>query len=541
MPKTRTPQQFIEPHLFAHLELAQASKCDLVVVTSQDRWNDFGFSILASLGFRRNDGQLLWMQGKLAVRGVPVLRNLQAQLLSEGRASAPLTEAGEPYASLLLDIKSYSELRAELGETRARQLLEAAHDISLFREAGRMVPDWPDFFTTKVYALSMVRSSEAHIAERNAAAVLRGLDPFSISDVRIPFEARLTGTPPRLTFKFEFGRSALRGRIAVLVGKNGLGKTTSLAKLAQGLVDRKYRNAQLIPRPEVNQVLAFAHSSSLRKFVRPSTAGSARVRTFALDAGRTKKSQPLTVLLAEIWRGNDDNSHPLHSLQEILLAEFPQLRLAVPVLDGGKIEILKRGSFDLLVRLKEGTNEQTRLERYRQVDQSRELEFLDENGKVRQLSLGQLAFLRFALIALANAGPGSVLVVDEPENFLHPNLISRFMRVLNQVLKSVRSIAIVATHSPFVVREVQSAQVHILSGQADSMTVSHPRMQTLGANVASISDEVFGDDLHQHLFEELLAEERIRDSNVDELLAKYAGEMSVEALMLVRSKIEGAE
>jgi predicted ATPase len=541
MPKDRTPLQIIEPHLFAHHALAQNSKYDLVVVASQDRWNDFGFSILASIGFRRDDGELLWMQGKLAVRGVPVLRNLQSQLLSEGRTSAPLHEAREPFASILLDVKSYAELRAAVGETRARQLLDAAHDISLLRDAGRTVPDWPDFFTSKVYALSMVRSSEAYLAERHAAIVLQGGDPFALGDVRMPFEARLTGAPPRLAFKFEFGRSALRGRIAVLVGKNGLGKTTSLAKIAQGLVDRNYRNAQLIPRPEVNQVLAFAHSSSLHKFVRRSDAGSARVRAFALDVGRTKKSQSLTALLAEISRGTDDNGRLLQSLHEILVAEFPQLQVAVPVLDDGSVEVPKRGSFDLLTRMKGSANEMTLLERYRRIDQSRELEFLDEKGSTRKLSLGQLAFLRFVLIAFSNAGPGSVLVVDEPENFLHPNLISRFMRVLNQVLKSVRSIGIIATHSPFIVREVQSAQVHILSGQAATMNVSHPRMQTLGANVASISDEVFGDDLHQHLFEELLAEEHIRDSSVDELLKKYAGEMSVEALMLVRSKIEGAK
>lgn len=541
MSKDKNTTQLPQPYLFANHETAQASKQDLVVVASQDKWNDFGFSILASFGFRRTDGRLLWMNGKLAVKGVSTLRNLQTQLLSDEKASASLKEAREPYASLLMDIKSYAELRAELGENRSRQLLEAAHDISLIREAGRTVPDWPDFFTTKVYALSMVRSSEAHIAERNAAAVLMGRDPFAISDVRVPFEASLTGAPPRLTFKFEFGHSALRGRIAVLVGKNGLGKTTSLAKLAQGLVDRRYRHAQLTPRPEVNQVLAFAHSSSLKKFSRPSAGGSARVRAFALDVGRTKKSEPLTALLIKIWRGNDGNSNLLQSLHAILLAEFPHLRLAVPVLDGGRIDLLKRGSFDLLDSLKGGANEQTQLERYRLVDPSREVEFLDESDKRRTLSLGQLAFLRFVLIALANAGPGSVLVVDEPENFLHPNLISRFMRVLNQVLKSVQSIAVVATHSPFVVREVQAAQVHILSGRANSMTVSHPRMQTLGANVASISDEVFGDDLHQHLFEELLDDEKIHDSNVEQLLRRYAGEMSVEALMLVRSKIESSQ
>ncbi|WP_261500581.1 ATP-binding protein [Acidovorax bellezanensis] len=245
-------------------------------------------------------------------------------------------------------------------------------------------------------------------------------------------------------------------------------------------------------------------------------------------------------MLPEIARGFDERGSRLHSLSQILEAEFPWLVLAVPVNDGGRIEIAGKGRFDDLHVWSDNIGEQTRLDAILRLDMNREIEFVDSQHKSRKLSLGQYAFVRFVLIALANAGPGSVIVVDEPENFLHPNLISRFMRVLNHVLNDARSIAIVATHSPFVVREVQAEQVHILANSGEGVVVTSPRMQTLGANVASISDEVFGDDLHEHLYEELLNSEDFRGASISELVEHYAGELSVEALMLLRSKLEKA-
>lgn len=541
MPSKHLSNEPIKPLLFRSMEVAEKSDAPLAIVASEDRWNDFGYSILAHIGFRlKTDNRIMWANGKLAVRGKSVLRDLALSLLEGGRASAPLDAAGEPFAALLMEVKMYAALRMELGVVEARQRLEAIHDVALLFAEGRVVPGWSEFFESKVFAQSMVRSSEAYLALRQGARHLTGALQSEV-DIRNPFEASLLGRQPRLNFSFRFEQKALRGRIAVLVGRNGLGKTTSLAKLARALVDRRYAYARLEPRPEVNQVLAFAHSSSLPLFKQRSGEGSARVRLFSLDAqSRQKKDKDkLSVLLWEITRGFDGTANRLRTLHGILQAEFPSLLLAVPVNEGGRIDLGAKGAFEPLYQWAY-RSEQFSLDTIRLLDKSRDVEFLDDGQKVRKLSLGQQAFIRFVLIALAHAGPGSVILVDEPENFLHPNLISRFMRVLNEVLKDARSIAIVATHSPFVVREVQAEQVHILADVDGGTFVTRPRLQTLGANVASISDEVFGDDLHQHLYEELLDAEEFGGTSISDLITQYEGELSVEALMLVRSRLEGS-
>jgi ABC-type cobalamin/Fe3+-siderophores transport system ATPase subunit len=524
---------------------AEQSASDAVVVPSKDRWNDFGYSLLADVGLRAPSGSLEWFPARFAVLGFKDLVEFSRQLFTNRAGGIPLSELSAPFASLLIETKHYSLARRAIGAERASLLLQVLNDVALLAEAHEQVPGWPDFFESEVYHLAMVRSSESYFAVRRGAWVLAGRQT-SGTDARSPFKAQLKGPGPKLTLDFDFrADNALRGRIAVLIGKNGCGKTTSLAKLARGLVDLKSRSASVEERPEVNQVLAFAHTAALSLFLPSSRkSGSARVRVFSLDphtSRRPRREESDTRLLVDIARSHDEDGGPsLAYLRSILDEEFPSLKVYVPVKATVSATYSVRdgeGYRPLREWMRGG--EQRQLESAAELDHSRGLLYLDDDHNPRTPSLGQLTFVRFVLTALANAGPASVFVVDEPENFLHPNLISRFMRVLHRLLTSTRSIAVLATHSPFVVREVQSSQVHVLRPAEDgSITVAKPLLQTLGANVASVSSEVFGDDTPDHLYEDLVSEAETTGLTFEQALERYADDLSTEALMLLRSRME---
>lgn len=530
-----------EATLFLTRDAAESSGVHTVVVPSKDRWNDFGYSTIADIGLRRESDDLEWFSGRFAVEGEESLREFADRVVKNPRTGVQLGSLGKPYASLLSDIKQYSLARRTIGSDSAARQLSVLHDIALLRDSGEQVPGWSNFFDSEVFSLSFVRSSESYLAFREGAAVLFGratentdsLQPFGV--------ALLTG--PKVRFAFEFdSQNLLRGRIAVLIGANGCGKTTSLALLARGLADTKSKSLRFEHRPPINQVLAFAHSGALAKFqTRVEAAGSAKIRAFALDSvGRRRTSSKTapsdTRLLVEVARASDEEGPLLDYLLEVFNKEFPSLRMQVPVKTRSNNPGAK--TYESLDRWMRG-GEQRQLEAAAEVDHTRPIKYLDSDGNPRVLSLGQQTFIRFVLTTFANAGPASVLLIDEPENFLHPNLISGFMRVLHRVLTGTRSIALVATHSPFVVREVQRAQVHVIK-QADGRTiVAKPRLQTLGANVATISDEVFSDDLPRHLHEELLSLAITQNMTFDSALDAFAHELSTEALMLLRSRMEG--
>lgn len=407
------------------------------------------------------------------------------------------------------------------------------NDLSVLAARGNRVEGWPNITRSKVFSRALTRASESYFSYRKGADVLRGVQT-SAEDAQQPIGVDLSAVGLPVEFRFAFdSTNLLRSRMAVLVGKNGSGKTFSLSKIAAGLAGANER-VTFDARPQVNQVLAFVHQSSESMFKLKSRAKrSAKVRTFILGPGRRRSLRAVddsTHLLLDIARGNDEDGPLLKYLLEFLGSELPGVQLLVPIFDDTTADDVGSSKYLDLARWKRGT-EQRILDSISMVDHSRSIDFVGADGGRYWLSAGQLSFLRFTLQVLANVGPASVVLIDEPENFLHPNLISRFLRMLHRLLVATRSISIIATHSPFVVREVQSANVHVLCRNETGVEVRKPRLQTLGANVGNVSDDVFGDDLPAHLFEDLIRAADLASLSLDELLERFGTELSPDELI----------
>jgi predicted ATPase len=76
-----------------------------------------------------------------------------------------------------------------------------------------------------------------------------------------------------------------------------------------------------------------------------------------------------------------------------------------------------------------------------------------------EMSEGLLYWLAFAI--LPHVDPTAFLLIEEPENGLHPSRIAEVMKVLRDV--SNRMQVIIATHSPLVINELQPSEVTILT------------------------------------------------------------------------------
>ncbi len=71
----------------------------------------------------------------------------------------------------------------------------------------------------------------------------------------------------------------------------------------------------------------------------------------------------------------------------------------------------------------------------------------ERRGECKPLSSGQELFFRFALNLSTFIEAGTLVLLDEPENHLHPTFITRLMALLRHVLRSTGSFAVIATHS----------------------------------------------------------------------------------------------
>lgn len=100
----------------------------------------------------------------------------------------------------------------------------------------------------------------------------------------------------------------------------------------------------------------------------------------------------------------------------------------------------------------------------------------------------------------------SLILYDEPETFLHPPLISAYMRALSWLLIDRNAVAIIATHSPIILQEVPKKCVWIIKRDGDSFNILRPDRETFGESVSTLTREIFNVELRKTGFYKTISE-----------------------------------
>jgi energy-coupling factor transporter ATP-binding protein EcfA2 len=165
------------------------------------------------------------------------------------------------------------------------------------------------------------------------------------------------------------------------------------------------------------------------------------------------------------------------------------------------------------------------------VDPSREIIVWSQEINSHQLSSGQRSLLLLTAQLFLN-GERALVLLDEPENHLHPQYITLLMRILRETLIAMESRAVIITHSPFVVRELDKAAVQILDRDSDSLPCLYQTsLQTFGGDVGQISEYVFGDQDIQKGYEVLIqrALDRVAPELKNEVARRVLRELGDDA------------
>lgn len=155
---------------------------------------------------------------------------------------------------------------------------------------------------------------------------------------------------------------------------------------------------------------------------------------------------------------------------------------------------------------------------------------------IKSLSSGQKILLLSLAKLINEATERSIIIIDEPELFLHPPLITSYVREISNVLKTTNSLCLIATHSPFIVQEIPKECVHIVRSIHGSIEIEEPITRTFGENIDVISQSIFGRDLRLTGYYKLLEEisnneidkaERLIESNI----LSYEAEVILKAML----------
>ncbi|WLQ16260.1 AAA family ATPase [Hahella aquimaris] len=157
------------------------------------------------------------------------------------------------------------------------------------------------------------------------------------------------------------------------------------------------------------------------------------------------------------------------------------------------------------------------------------------SGHPIELSSGQRLFAYIVINILGAIQKNSLILIDEPELFLHPTLEIQFVNMLKMILSRFNSKALLATHSAVTVREVPSDCVHVFERTDEGLFIKHPPFQTFGGDVQRISSYVFGDKSISKPFEAWIRDKLEDYGSADELIEAMGNELNEELIVQIKA------
>lgn len=127
--------------------------------------------------------------------------------------------------------------------------------------------------------------------------------------------------------------------------------------------------------------------------------------------------------------------------------------------------------------------------------------------QMEKTSSGHKIFVFVLLCLLATVKERSLILFDEPEIHLHPNLLASLLRTLHSILEEQDSFAMIATHSPQVLQEVPAQYVRVICRDGDEALIKQYPGESFGANLGEISRHAFGIDEASMNFIRFLSDE----------------------------------
>lgn len=419
------------------------------------------------------------------------------------------------FAVLIGNRRAYQEIFHILGSELAKRLLLLINELVVLNElrpSARILRQireseqnlWAQFFREDEERFSLVdfrRSMLAMEIDRT------DLDHVDWLEAEVSLWRGKFVLPLRLNFPYVLGQQQL---LNVVIGPNGTGKTTLLLGLAKAVIDGDVQFGTA----EMSTASHSAHSPfgsspplrvSVFTYERSMWASLRRRGVAVYEQGvRSSDWRQLTQLIHQIVTSGEEIKHGLRDLTllALILGDFLKvwelwLPLHAPrpsypespwhdpvefeneISLGHLIDISDRSYGEVIARL----------------DRSKPPFMRDRKGNDYILSSGQRSLVLFCARLMTASANGALVLIDEPENHLHPYFITLMIQTLARTLQATGSRALVVTHSPFVVREFEKSTVKVMKTSPEGVPeIFRPSLQTFGADVSMISDYVFEDE-----------------------------------------------
>lgn len=316
-----------------------------------------------------------------------------------------------------------------------------------------------DNFEKHPFFHSLIRDNSVERILRNEKYRIDNHKISSCYKFSYEFLPKYSESPIHIEFSFDIN-SAFQQRVFAIIGENGVGKTQLITTLPIDLA--KKREELFAPQvPLYSKVIAVS-TSMYDSFDVPKNSVGFNYVYCGLACG--KKDHKTILAPKELKLKLLDTTRTINgreraeSLKNILLPLYSE---------------------DIVNALFTFQDEKLK------INQARLVEIVD------YMSSGESSLLFIFCNIVANIRYDSLILFDEPETHLHPNAITSLMSSIYQLLDEYQSFAIIVTHSPLIIREMRSIGVRIMDRINNLPVIRSINMESLGANVSALVEEIF--------------------------------------------------
>jgi ABC-type Mn2+/Zn2+ transport system ATPase subunit len=553
---------------------------------SGNNWNDFGvLSKLNSTLVIDGAVQPVEFSLKVLITDCDYTANRLDELCAAGwNGEFPIPNVD--YVSVPTDVDFYKILQSKLDESASQKVLlnlrDAGYLINVIRDdAAKVLSD------VSAFSSSLLRDSGSNKSFQDGWRLFVGQES-QIRDFTLNILTTEYDSKP-IPFRFESG--LLPYDVNVLIGPNGIGKSYCLRSLVEywlktGMGDKKTLDGlghePFDVRPNINRLILVSYSPfeefSLGLTTEDKVSDKTSYRYFGFRQKRENDSKRINQKKGQNGRIRINLTKPKgervrinrnlpkfeasHSLIDAIFEDekykgeswwvnkFAAVESALKValdFDHLAIKVNMDKAGGILDGFPSIINGEDYLELNGLIGAKYEkavfksicnftdgIQFIKDN-KVKGLSSGQQLFSYIAINVVGAIREHSLIVIDEPELFLHPTLEIEFISLLKVILKPFKSKAILATHSLAVVREVPSKCVHIFRNEGSGLEIVPPPFETFGGSVQRISSYVFGDKSVSKPFDEWVEQQMKDNPDAEKLISDLGDEINEELMMKILS------
>lgn len=480
---------------FDEEDIETPKEYECFMLTFNNRWNDYSFCTWFRLYYKKGD----------KIDSIGQLKIMKREVKDTSKVLPDkFYRLDTDYCSLGCNLEYYSNMY-RLFRDKAYVYLGELRDAALYGHIQEQ------FEKSSLFTSSLLRTNAAERALREGRFYVYGRNMEQAYSFAYHYEPRYDKekeSPVDIDFDFKYECEPYR-RVIGLIGENGVGKSTLLNDIVKSFIS-KDKSAFLSLPPIMSKIMVMSFSP-FDKF----------------------PPVPTDYTVEYHYCGLLKNESELYS-QEEQIATFKR-NLA---------RIIKRGSADHLRR-------KWRRIMNAVIDKDTIDDFFDDNDNLKNkniddfcqnMSSGESIYVYSLTEILANIRYDTLLLFDEPEQHLHPHAITVLMKAIYDVLEEFESYAIIATHSPLIVREMVSDNVYTLERIDNVLSAAKIGIECFGEDVSVLSDVIFKNmsdgKKYEHFVESVAKECDYDYAKIVDRLKGTHNKLGMSMRLLIQSAIE---